>query len=362
MTETIEQSTALSVIEIKNPALVFVAGGLDPLLSRIKEEVRKEQPNLDISTPTGRKAIASLAYKIAQTKTKLDSVGKSLTEEQRQAIDAVNAERKRVWEDLEKLQKEVRQPLTDWENAEELRVQGHEDAIRVIKGSLIFVGEPPADDIKLSMENLKSFFDLHQWEEFNVRATYEYNTAMEELVKRHAAKVKAEVDAAELARLQKAEADRQQKERDEKIAAEAKAEAEEKAAAEAKALAEKVEADKAAEAKKLADAIAKADADRRASEQAAIEAAHKAKVDAQKSAEKAAEDERKKAAEAKAAEEAATKKREADLSHKKKINNEALADIKKAVEKTQDLTGADPYQEIIKAIAKGEVRHVSIKY
>lgn len=355
-----EQSTALSVIEIKNPALVFVANGLDPFIAKVKEEVRKEQPNLDISTPKGRDAIASLAYKIAQTKTKLDKIGKGLNDEQQAAIDAVNAERKRVWEELETLQKDVRAPLTIWQNAEKERVDGHERAIAMIKQSLVFVGEPTADDILLSLENIKSFFDLRTWDEFNVRATMEFNAACEDLKKRYDTKVKADADAVELARLKKAEDERLQAERDAAIAAKAKQEAEDKAAADAKALAEKTEADKAAMAKVLADALEKAETDRRAAEQAALEAAHKAKVDAQKAAEKAAEDERKRAADAKAAEEKEAAARASNLALKAKVNNEAADAIEEIL---KDVVSEHPIAKmIIIAIAKGKIPHVSIKY
>lgn len=366
MTEvaTTEQSTALAVLEIKNPALVFVKGGGDPIIDHVKAEVKKEQPNLDISTPTGRKAIASLAYKIAQTKSKFDKIGKALTEEQRAQIDAVNEERKRVEAELQKLQDEVRAPLTAWEEADKKRIADHETGIASIKGALVFVGDPTADDIRLSIDNLNLLM-LRDWEEFQVRATFEHKTAIDALTKMHADKIKSDADAAELARLQKAEADRLQKEREDKIAADAKAAAEEKAAADAKALAEKVEADKkkaeddkAALAKTLADALAKAEADK-------IAAAKKAEDDkkaAAAAATKAAED---KAAAAKAAEEKAAAEREADQKHKAKINNAALKAMLEAIDKIPKEKISSPTEAmkaILTAIAKGQIPNVTINY
>ena len=241
-------SNELAVIEVKNPALVFVPQGLDPLINRIKEEVKKEQPNLDISTEAGRKAIASLAYKIAQSKTKLDKIGKELTEEQRLFIEGVNAERKRAWKELEELQDEVRKPLTEWETAEKVRIERHETAIARMIELSDFSMPHTREDIEKRIDHLALIFD-RDWQEFGMRAEYTNKTVWETLQVQHKALWKAETDAAELARLRAAEDARLQKERDEKIAADAAAEAtrqaEEKAAQELKA-----EQDKAAAARR----------------------------------------------------------------------------------------------------------------
>lgn len=358
MTEEAEQSTALAVIEIKNPALVFVANGLDPFIGKIKEEVRKEQPNLDISTAAGRKAITSLAYKIAQTKTKLDKIGKTLNDEQQAAINAVNAERNRVWAELETLQKEVRAPLTAWEDAEEKRVKDHEDAILVLKSYQFLDTETSAEGIERQITSLIDFGKSRNFEEFAIRAQFEHKTSYEHLLSMLEKKKKSDADAAELARLKAAEDARLQKERDEQIAAAATKAAEEKAAADAKALADKVAADqkkaeddKAALAKTLADALAKAEADKK-----------QAAIDAQKKADDAAAAERQKAADAKAAEDAATKKREADQAHKAKINNEALEKINKILTAGLGKKTEDTAKALVIAIAKGEIPHTTIAY
>ena len=56
-------------------------GGVDAILSKIKAEVKSIV--FEVSTAAGRKEVASLAYKIARTKTLLDDQGKALVEEAR---------------------------------------------------------------------------------------------------------------------------------------------------------------------------------------------------------------------------------------------------------------------------------------
>lgn len=46
------------------------ANGLDPFLAKIREEIDSFVP--DVSTRKGREAIASIAYKVARSKTALD--------------------------------------------------------------------------------------------------------------------------------------------------------------------------------------------------------------------------------------------------------------------------------------------------
>src|ERR1035441_8205412 len=55
-------------------AELFVPNGLDKIIALIRKEVEQFQP--DISTEKGRKAIASLARKVASSKARLEDYGK----------------------------------------------------------------------------------------------------------------------------------------------------------------------------------------------------------------------------------------------------------------------------------------------
>jgi colicin import membrane protein len=109
----------LVVIEPANVLTVFTKPDqMDPILDRIFKEARSQVP--DTSTAKGRAAIASLAYKVAQTKTYLDGLGKDLVAEMKKLPAVVDESRRNMRDKLDALKDEVRQPLTDWE-AEQAR-------------------------------------------------------------------------------------------------------------------------------------------------------------------------------------------------------------------------------------------------
>lgn len=104
----------LIVIQPENALSVFSeTGKLDPLLDSIAKEVRAFIP--DVSTVSGRKEIASMAYKVAQSKTYLDSIGKNLVDEYKEIPKKIDANRKAVRDFLDNLRDEVRKPLNDYE-------------------------------------------------------------------------------------------------------------------------------------------------------------------------------------------------------------------------------------------------------
>ncbi len=377
-------STEVALIEIKNPLQIFsTPKGLDAIIDKI--EVEAKSIDRDISTEAGRDNIRSLAFKLAKTKTFLDKTGKDLTEDARLQIAAVNAERSRVWDRMEKLQAEIRQPLTDWEQAEKKRVDAHEAGILTIQQHIIFAAPPSPDDIERSIASLIDFGKSRNWEEFAMRAEYEHKTAHTWLISKIAEVKKNEADAIELARLRAEEDARKQKEHDDQIAAAAAAKAKSdaeaiaaqaaaKASAEAKAAEDKAASEAAAAAAReekerqekiaaqqraeKAESDAKAAADKAALD--AVLAAALAETEKKKAAEAAAQAERDKAAALKAAEEKAAAARAADTAHKAKINNEALAALADVISECDE--GDDKLKTIIIAIAKGVIPHVSIKY
>ncbi len=71
------------------------------------------------------------------------------------------------------------------------------------------------------------------------------------------------------------------------------------------------------------------------------------------------------AAAAKAAEDKATAEREANIAHKKKVNNEILVALEKIIDDNppdDDGSTSRATKAIITAIAKGEIPHVKITY
>ena len=66
----------LQVMKQQTAIAVFTSGVMDDTLKKIESEVLSFVP--DTSTVSSRKEIASLAYKVSQSKTILDSAVKSL--------------------------------------------------------------------------------------------------------------------------------------------------------------------------------------------------------------------------------------------------------------------------------------------
>lgn len=242
---------ALVTIDTLTPATVFAPGGVESIISKLETDVRAI--STDVTTDAGRKAIASLAYKVARSKTALDDMGKQLVADLKAQTGKIDAERRVIRDRLDALRDEVRKPLDDFEQAEQSRVAGHEAAIAEIM-TLAQVCDEGSEAIKRRLETIGNLIQ-RDWQEFSSKAT----AAADE--------VRKALEAA-LARTEK-----QEREAAEAIARAERAEAEKKAAA------EKAERDQAAaieaERKRVADAAAKEAAERAKRER---DKAHRAKI------------------------------------------------------------------------------------
>ncbi len=413
-------STALAVIETMPAIELFKPGALDPILDRIKTEARAEAAKLDISTEANRKALISLSVKVRTSKTFLDNARIALVSGEKERLKKIDQEGARLWDELEALQKEIRQPVTDWENAEKDRVAAHEQALAEIANSgpytlanwQILPLEAMGDRrVEIEQEATRD------WQEFSRRAQVVIEKALGEIADAISRRENYEREKAELDRLRAEAAAREQQERENRIAAEARKAAEEKARLDAKRVAIAAEAErlrienekaevialaKQAEARRLAaikqariDAEAAQERARIAVEQAearrvaeAAEAERKAQqaearrvaeaAEAERKAQEAAEEteraasaaaanaerERYAAVEAERARVAAREKaekeeaesRERNKTHRAKINREALQGLCNiGVEIEQG-------KEIIEAIFEGQIPNVKIEY
>lgn len=320
------ETTDLVVIEKANAMTVFKsADQIEDILQKVEREVMSFVP--DVTTAKGRKEIASLAYKVAQTKTYLDGLGKDLVAELKEIPKLIDANRKTVRDRLDELKEKARQPLTDYE-VEQDRIKQEEEAKRA------------AEELAKKIE-----------------ADHEMALLMNDAFDRELAEKKAEQERLRIAHEE--EIKRQAEER-------AKREAEEKSAAEI-AAAKKREEDAIA-AKAQAELLAKQEKEK--SERDAKEALERAEREKQE----AIEAERKKAQEeadrirreteakeaARLAEEKRIKdeeeRRAQDKAHRKEVNNKILADLVKAG------ASEDVAKNIITAIVKGEVFATRITY
>ncbi|BAP37840.1 hypothetical protein AS4_29000 [Acinetobacter guillouiae] len=333
------------------------ANGIQAIVDQIKAQVSSIVP--DVATAKGRKEIASLAYKVAQSKTAIDAEGKKLKEQYTVVTNKIDADRKFARDELDAERDRIRQPLTDWENAEKDRVAKHEQAIIEIKNHALDVQDVVSSLLKNRIEHLENLDVDYSFEEYEEQAKLAKFETLEKLRTALATREKYEAEQAELERLRQAEIERLQKERDEKIAREAADKA--RVEAEAKALADRKRAEQEkleAEQREARLKLEKEQAELREQQlkQQAIEREKQAEIDRQKAVEAERlriEREAKAKADAELKEQQA---REANKAHKKKICNEALQGLMN-LGISEELG-----KQILQAIHKGEVPHVSIKF
>ncbi|HBS5624290.1 TPA: hypothetical protein P1K45_002207 [Klebsiella pneumoniae] len=317
----------LVVIEKKNAMAVFTNNDqLDPLIEAIEKEARSLVP--DVTTKKGRDAIASMAHKVARSKTYIDNAGKDLVAELKALPKQIDESRRVVRERLDALKDEVRRPLTEWE-AEQERIKA-EEAMNALHAEALAMNEEFDRQLAARIESdhemallMNDAFDRVQADK--AAEAERQRIAHEEEIKRMAAAAAArEVEQ------------RAQREREEAAHREAVL----------KAQAEQAERDRiAAEKKAEADKQAAIEAERRKAQEEADRIRREAE---QREQARLAEEKRK-------ADEQA--RREADVKHRKAVGVEVV----KALMANTSLT-RDQAIEVLTAVKDGRIPHTGISY
>ncbi|CAM6657575.1 Cell envelope biogenesis protein TolA [Klebsiella pneumoniae] len=317
----------LVVIEKKNAMAVFTNNDqLDPLIEAIEKEARSLVP--DVTTKKGRDAIASMAHKVARSKTYIDNAGKDLVAELKALPKQIDESRRVVRERLDALKDEVRRPLTEWE-AEQERIKA-EEAMNALHVEALAMNEDFDRQLAARIESdhemallMNDAFDREQADK--AAEAERQRIAHEEEIKRLAVAAAArEVEQ------------RAQREREEAAHREAML----------KAQAEQAERDRiAAEQKAEADKQASIEAERRKAQEEADRIRREAE---QREQARLAEEKRK-------ADEQA--RREADVKHRKAVGTE----IVKALLANTSLT-RDQAIEVLTAVKDGRIPHTGISY
>jgi len=340
------------------PYDLFQTGGTEDLISRIEEEARSVIP--DVSTPKGRKAVASNAAKVARSKTYIDGLGKDLVARLKRQSKLIDEERRRMRNRLTELKTEVRQPLTDFWNREKDRVARLQ--VRVAESFAIHDTASLAA-IDAQIANITAVPIDDTWAEYRYTATMAQRSALEELATLRNEELKR-LDAEEK---RKAEEEKAREEREERIRAKAEADAKLAAERQAKAEAERVRKETArreAEAERaIFEALEKETQARLAlvrQQQAAAKEAARVKAEAQQKVRDAQEKARiaeqewiAKAAKERAKEEAAKKNRE--------VQARVLSEMAAAISSEADVP-CSIARKVVAAMADGMVPHVTIIY
>jgi len=334
-----------------------------------------EKAVFDYRDPKGNKEARSHVYKLRQTKAAIEKVRKQEKEVYLLKGRQVDSEAKEISAVVEQMIDVHEAPLKEIEREEEERKARHREEIDWLC-NITDCSELPSEAISMLLSQAKEFDAGPRFEELEQGALKAKINAITALESAYLIRKKFEEDQAELARLRKEAVDREQKEREERIAREAadnaRIAAEKAAEAERKRIADEQERkDREAQA-----AIAKAEREkleaenaRLRQEQQAKDAAAKAEADKIAAAKKAEDDkqaaieaERKRVAAEAAAQAAEAARRKEDLENQKRVNNEMLDDFMslKLIEDA-GVTEAQ-IKAVITVIAKGLVRNVKINY
>jgi len=312
------ETTALVSLKQINAVEVFTGGKLVPLLNEIESKALDFTP--DLKTATSRKEIASMAFKVSRSKTLLDGLGKALVDGWKAKAKVVDESRKEMRTHLDLLRDKVRQPLTEFEQAEEKREE---------------------------KERLDTEF-AQAWDD--AQADHELWLRGKEIERREAELVKQEKE-----RLVKAAAEQREKarlDREEQI----RKQVEEKAKRDAEEATRKEREHRDREKWQAEERAKKAEQDR-------IVAIERAKFEQERAVKEAEERVRQKAERAEherleqeAADHAEAERKATNTKHRKRIHNEALAGFVEAG------FSEEHGKEIMLLIINGNIRHVSVIY
>lgn len=347
---------AIENINLENAPSIYKQGGLNPFIAHIKEQVTGEVP--DLSTKKGRDRIASLAAQVSRSKTAIEKPGRDYLKHLKELPKTVEAELREFVKSCDELRDELRQPLTDWENAEKEREAKH-------NANIAWFGETAqlgltAAEIKHNLEAVTgSKINEIECEEFFSNYIKAKEAAIELLTQRYDFQLKQEQQQAELEELRRKQAEQERIERERMIAEQAAANA--KLAAEQEArlqreAAEKLERDRQLEfeRKEMQLKLQAEQAERQKLE--AEQRAEQEKANAEARAKQAVEDERKRYEAEQAAIKAEQERISANKEHRVNVNREILTAL--------IALGIDEQvaKQVITASAKGLTAKMVINY
>lgn len=311
-------STQLVVMQQPLRAVdIFDSGnGVIDILGKVDTEVTEARLRLghDLTDPGTRAEIASLAYKIARSKTALDELGKDYVADLKRRSSGIDGQRRLIRDRLDRLRNEVRAPLTAWEQAEAARTAVHEALLDEIERMPATVWRTVAA-IEERLTKLAQVAE-RDWQEYADRATLLVSVTRDKL---NAALADARV----------------QEERDREL--------------------DRLRAENAARLAAEHAAAAKAREDERVKE-AAEAAVRQERAEAERRAAAIREQE--------AAQARIEERRAANLNHRRRVNREAAEGLSKVLDELPiaSLDNAELAKRLIEAIVLERLPHVAIRY
>lgn len=372
-----EKQLAVKIEEISeaNAPALYVAGGLQQFIDLVKGEVEGEVP--DLKTRKGRERIASLAAKVSKSKTAVEKPGRDYLRRLKEMPKVVEAELREFVTKMDALRDETRRPLTEWEAAEDARIDRHNDRLNWLKTLADDLGELSSLHIKGLIAEAEGMQLGAHWEEFEAEAA---NTKDKVLTTLRAALQKREqfeAEQAELARLRREAEERAEHDRiraaqeaaveaeRQRVAQQQQAERDAAARREQELLDQAVAQEREAENQRLQlklqaeqaeRARIQAEADRVAAEQRMEQERQAAARRQEEAAEQARQEERRRADAAAAEILRQQEARERDVAHRRSINRAAL-DAFVAGGMTEECA-----KQAITLIAERKIPNIQISY
>lgn len=251
------QVITIDDISADNAPAIYVTGGLNQFLEAVTAEVTAEVP--DLTTAKGRARIASLANKVSKSKKAVEDPGRDYLKRLKEMPKVVETELREFVNSMNALRDATRKPLTDWEEANDRRIDAHNDGIQRIKDMAVFAETPTAAHVAQVIADLEMVAIDDDWDEFITDAAQAKDRTLATLRTLLADRTKHEAELAEIAKFNAEKAEREQKERDAEIARQAvelaQRESEQKAQAEREAAAKREQEliDQAEQAKRDAE-------------------------------------------------------------------------------------------------------------
>lgn len=365
--------TALIAIEDITPdnaPLIFGQNSLSRFVELARAEVVGEVP--DLTTDKGRKRIASLAAKVARSKTAVDGAGRAYLKKLKDLPKGIEAELREFIADMDALRDEVRKPLNEYEAAEVARKDAIEDAVQGIIDLSTVLEDATSAEIEQQRANLQALIIneatyQERLEEAEEKRKYGIQVLVAAFDKRKA----VEDQAAELERLRQEKAARDEQDR-------IKAAQQQAVEDERQRVANEQQAQRDADARRVQEAEQRTrDAEARAQQEennriAAEENAERERQQAEQRQAQAAEQARQQEQQRQQREldeqQRQQQARDNDKAHRGAINKaalEALMLVKTTpdgIVTLGDMMDDDALKQIIAAIIRGQIPNVSIKY
>jgi hypothetical protein len=163
-----QQLITIDDISADNAPVIYVAGGLKQFLEHATAQATGEVP--DLTTRKGRERIASLAAQVSKSKAAVEKPGRDYLKRLKEMPKIVETELREFVTKMDALRDATRQPLTDWETANDARIDAHNDRLEWLRGLPLNLTGATSAHVQGLIEQAEAVAIDDKWEEFKAEA------------------------------------------------------------------------------------------------------------------------------------------------------------------------------------------------